>query len=379
MLVAYIFRLSPNVSLSGLLIDIGTVVGGFLHTGRIEIHGIAGALHETTHPSTQAVASTEDQQGKLARSTNGMRLYLGPVDRDGSFIPVVVKSIHRQRMSMRSIESGQTATLAIEGPGLSQVKVRRGMVVLESDTDPRGTCCQTFEAVIQVLAHDGLFGVGFQGMIHCGSVHQNARVVGIELLQTPGQEDETSSALDSTEDLGPTAEQPLRPTSRASIAESVRSARSSSPSSDYGSGTGSSVPGSVAVSRSNSFRHDNPPPGDLPGVDYNHFRPRAKRNRQQSNQHGMVPISTVRTFRRLSVQPPSVGSRSRQQSQETSETIDNEAHEDYKDQDPVELQTGSRARVVFQFCHDVVFMREGTTVLFRHEGTKCVGKVLRML
>ncbi|KAK3817880.1 MAG: P-loop containing nucleoside triphosphate hydrolase protein [Linnemannia elongata] len=203
--------------------------------------------------SIPAVASTGEQQGVLARATNGMRLYLGPVDRDGSFIPVVVKSIHRQRMSMRSIESGQTATLAIEGPGLSQVKVRRGMVVLESDTDPRGTCCQTFEAVIQVLAHDGLFGVGFQGMIHCGSVHQNARVVGIELLQTPGQEDEAS------------------------------------------------------------------------------------------------------------------------------ETIDNEAHEDFKDQDPVELQTGSRARVVFQFCHDVVFMREGTTVLFRHEGTKCVGKVLRML
>ncbi|KAK5810168.1 hypothetical protein F5H01DRAFT_36520 [Linnemannia elongata] len=359
--------------------DIGTVVGGFLHTGKIEIHGIAGALHETAHPSTQAVTSTEGQQGALARATNGMRLYLGPVDRDGSFIPVVVKSIHRQRMSMRSIESGQTATLAIEGPGLSQVKVRRGMVVLESDTDPRGTCCQTFEAVIQVLAHDGLFGVGFQGMIHCGSVHQNARVVGIELLQTPGQEDEASSALDSTEDLGPTAEQPLRPTSRASIAESVHSVRSSSPSSDYGSGTGSSVPGSVAVSRSSSFRQDNPPPGDLPGDDHNHLRPRAKRNRQQSNQHGMIPISTVRTFRRLSVQPPSVGSSSRHQSQETSETIDNEAREDYKDQDPVELQTGSRARVVFQFCHDVVFMREGTTVLFRHEGTKCVGKVLRML
>ncbi|KAG9067244.1 GTP binding protein [Linnemannia hyalina] len=359
--------------------DIGTVVGGFLHKGRIEIHGIAGASHETTHPSTQAVSSIEGQQGLLARAINGMRLYLGPVDRDGSFIPVVVKSIHRQRMSMRSIESGQTATLAIEGPGLSRVKVRRGMVVLESDTDPRGTCCQTFEAVIQVLAHDGLFGVGFQGMIHCGSVHQNARVVGIELLQTPGHEDEVSPALDITEDLGPSAEQPLRPTSRASIAESVCSGRSSSPSSDYGSGTGSSVPGSVAVSRSSSFRQDNLPPGDLPGNDHNYLRPRAKRNRQQSNQHGMIPISTVRTFRQLSVQPPSVGSSSRQQSQETSETIDIEAHEDYKDQDPVELQTGSRARVVFQFCHDVVFMREGTTVLFRHEGTKCVGKVLRML
>lgn len=94
-----------------------------------------------------------------------MRLYLGPVDRDGGFIPVLVKSIHRQRMSMRSIDSGHTATLAIEGPDLSHVKVRRGMVVLESDTDPRGTCCQKFEAVIQVLVHDGVFGSGFQGNV----------------------------------------------------------------------------------------------------------------------------------------------------------------------------------------------------------------------
>jgi hypothetical protein len=369
--------------LSRLLIDIGTVVGGFLHTGRIEIHGIEGVLHETVHSSTQQMSSVDGQQGGSVRTNNSMRLYLGPVDRDGSFIPVVVKSIHRQRMSMRSIESGQTATLAIEGPGLSRVKVRRGMVVLESDTDPRGTCCQTFEAIIQVLAHDGLFGVGFQGMIHCGSVHQNARVVGIEMLQTPGQEDEASSALDSTEDLGPTPEQPLRPTSRASFAESVHSARSSSLSSDYGSGTGSSVPGSVAVSRSGSFRQDNPPPSDLPVDERNHLRPRAKRNRQLSNQHGMIPISTVRTFRRLSVQPPSVGSSSRPP-QEPTETADiattlQDTLEGDKDQDPVELQTGNRARVVFQFCHEVVFMREGTTVLFRNEGTKCVGKVLRML
>ncbi|KAK3827016.1 MAG: hypothetical protein J3R72DRAFT_11655 [Linnemannia gamsii] len=370
--------------------DIGTVVGGFLHTGRIEIHGVAGASKETTHSSTLAVTSTESQQVGSARTPNSMRLYLGPVDRDGSFIPVVVKSIHRQRMSMRSIESGQTATLAIEGPGLSRVKVRRGMVVLESDTDPRGTCCQTFEAVIQVLAHDGLFGVGFQGMIHCGSVHQNARVVGIELLQTPGQEDEASSALDGTEDLGPTAE-PLRPTSRASIAESIHSGRSSSPSSDYGSGTGSSVPGSVAVSRSSSFRQDNPPVDRLD--DLIDFRPRARRNRQQSNQHGMIPISTVRTFRRLSVQPPSVESSLRPQPQDsndaiTTSTTDNSILQGtkeagvggYEDQDnPVKLETGSRARVVYHFCHDVVFMREGTTVLFRHEGTKCVGKVLRML
>ncbi|KAG0307244.1 GTP binding protein, partial [Dissophora globulifera] len=198
--------------------EIGTVVGGFLHAGRIEVYN-----KSTTTPMRSARNDNKhsDRHGDSGSSNNirNMGLYLGPVDRDGSFIPVVVKSIHRQRMSMRSIDSGHTATLAIEGPGLgSLVKVRRGMVVLESDTDPRGTCCRKFEAIIQVLAHDGYFGLGFQGMIHCGSVHQEAKVVKIEVL--PGFchiEDDTfavtvtatsaiaegdESALDSVDDLG---------------------------------------------------------------------------------------------------------------------------------------------------------------------------------
>lgn len=127
-----------------------------MHTGKIEVY------KNVYRPDEDGEASN---MGDSEKHKKNMRLYLGPVDRDGGFIPVLVKSIHRQRMSMRSIDSGHTATLAIEGPDLRHVKVRRGMVVLESDTDPRGTCCQKFEAVIQVLAHDGVFGSGFQGKV----------------------------------------------------------------------------------------------------------------------------------------------------------------------------------------------------------------------
>lgn len=127
-----------------------------MHTGKIEVH------KNVYKPEKDGETSNI---GDGEKHKKNMRLYLGPVDRDGGFIPVLVKSIHRQRMSMRSIDSGHTATLAIEGPDLSHVKVRRGMVVLESDTDPRGTCCQKFEAVIQVLVHDGVFGSGFQGNV----------------------------------------------------------------------------------------------------------------------------------------------------------------------------------------------------------------------
>ncbi|KAI1318955.1 GTP binding protein [Mortierella claussenii] len=370
--------------------DIGTVVGGFLHSGRIEVHGHAQRRQESNAQS--------------------MRLYLGPMDRDGSFIPVIVKSIHRQRMSMRSIDSGHTATLAIEGPGLGRVKVRRGMVVLESDTDPRGTCCQMFEAVIQVLAHEGLFSIGFQGMIHCGSVHQNAAVVRIELLPGPGQKNEddnpASALLDSSSDLGPalvaedSEASEIQTSIRNSDRESMHSTRSSSPSSDYGSGTGSSLPGSVSMSRSSSFRRENPAEDDQPR--HRLKSRRRRKERDESSSQGMIPVSTMRTFRRLSVKRHTQmkGLNSSNDMEETMfSSADhhpdhgsdiNSATEDQRQEtkqepayenpeDSAQLQTGSRARVVFQFCHEVVFMREGTTVLFRHGGTKCVGKVLRML
>ncbi|KAF9111455.1 GTP binding protein [Mortierella sp. AM989] len=345
--------------------DIGTVVGGLLHAGRIEVY----------KPETQQSTLTSDIESQ-------MRLYLGPVDRDGGFIPVVVKSIHRQRMSMRSIDSGHTATLAIEGPGLGgRVKVRRGMVVLESDTDPRGTCCQKFEAVIQVLAHEGLFGVGFQGMIHCGSVHQNAKVTKIELLPSPGQggEDEQSASalleLEESPHKSPLIETPLssmvRPTSRDSNRDSPHSTRSSSPSSDYGSGTGSSVPGSVPMSRSGSLPRDNfvalGGAGSTTDDQENQPRYRSRRLRQkgqESSAHGMIPISTMRTFRRLSVKngTHSVSSSVVVKPADLNPEQPNEDNQEEQEEDagePSELQTGSRARVVFRFCHDVAFMREG--------------------
>ncbi|KAI8348383.1 hypothetical protein B0O80DRAFT_490073 [Mortierella sp. GBAus27b] len=354
--------------------DIGTVVGGFLHAGRIEVHNPGSASWN--------ILDTDE----LQEENHAHNLYLGPVDRDGGFIPIVVKSIHRQRMSMRSIDSGQTATLAIEGVDLAAIKVRRGMVILESDTDPKGTCCRKFEAVIQVLGHDRQFGVGFQGMIHCGSVHQNARVTKIELIPGPDQQEGDLSLVvpDNAEDLGGVSNEPteVRTTGRDTERANVSSSRSSSRSSDYGSGTGSSVQGSASVSRSTSSHllADNVGSTDDQGSTVSEDQPqlqlRSRQRRHDRNkQHDMIPISTMRRFRKLSTKNLSEGSPVATLSAEEQPTlVDPE-----DDVEPVMLQAGSRAKVVFEFCHDVVFMREGTTVLFRHGRTKCVGKILRML
>ncbi|KAF9407933.1 GTP binding protein [Podila epigama] len=390
--------------------DIGTVVGGFLHSGRINVHTrMRNPSMDKGSIGKNLPGARDGEQG--TGDAKSMRLYLGPVDRDGGFVPVQVKSIHRQRISMRSIDSGHTATLAIEGSDLNHVKVRRGMVILESDTDPRGTCCQKFEAVIQVLAHEGSFGVGFQGMIHCGSVHQNARVVKIELLPGPG--DNVEAGIED-EEYGSLEARRISSSSSTNLAaeagrDSAICQRPHSPSgSDYESGTGSSVP----VSRSGSIRHglvgylaeggegdergctsdDVSGPGQHDGQDGNRRRPKSRPPLIAEN---MVPIATMRTFRRLSMKTlessckstnPGNGEAEGANTRQGGEHEQGEQKDDDKDENDDDLQasaeelsTGSRARVVFRFCHDVAFMREGTTVLFRHGRTKCVGKVLGML
>ncbi|KAG0238751.1 GTP binding protein [Actinomortierella wolfii] len=481
--------------------DIGTVVGGFLHSGHIEVQdtvadmGIGPASSSSSSsssslPSPISSSSFPSEDTHRNQRRRGRRLYLGPVDSDGSFIPIIVKSIHRQRMSMRSIDPGQMATIALDSPMtvpstsfhnigsgssnklhsksssstvgsqdgdattaavstsntsapttttiLDTIKVRRGMVILESDTDPRGTCCQQFEAVMQVLAHEGTFGLGFQGMIHCGSVHQNARIVKIRLL-SDDDKDENDEQDENKETNGEDAagtqksaiDMHRSPSASSTTARSTtgsetakrtvvenaqgmmgerdddekeepQSDGSITPCSEYGSGsTSSSVPGS----RSGSIYR---------GKDYHHNRLNLLQSSdgggggggssgpKSGQSAGRIPISTMRQLHRLSLQsrqqgvPPSQSQQQQQSQQhrnllqdgggqepgqqegEQAQYVSREEEEGDDDQ-TVQLSVGSRARVVFEFCHDVVFMREGTTVLFRQGRTKCVGKVVRML
>lgn len=216
-------------------------------------------------------------------------------------------------------------------------------------------------------------------MIHCGSVHQNARVIKIELLPGPEQDD---GATVEDDRLGVLE---VRPRSRTNGRESVLSHRSSSPSSDYESGTGSSMHGSVPVSRSGSFRGSIGEAGDDHGATSDDVLPQEKQSYHGSSAQGMIPITTMRTFRRMSIKNSShsdLSSSSLARGSSTENIVVQDTKDEDEDEDTnpsAEMSTGSRARVVFRFCHDVAFMREGTTVLFRHGRTKCVGKVLRML
>jgi GTPase len=139
------------------------------------------------------------KQGQLRLPINGSIIcYLGP-DR-GQYIPALVTSIQRQRLSVRNVKSGQAATLALkfhsddfknkplkldEGWQTSppaSFRLRRGQVLTESGTKPSSTL--EFEAELHVLHHPSELAVGNQGTLHCGSLRQQVKVLSSKPLTT---------------------------------------------------------------------------------------------------------------------------------------------------------------------------------------------------
>lgn len=99
-------------------------------------------------------------------------LMLGP-DLLGHFQPIPVKSIHRKRMNVREVRSGQTASFALKKIKRSQI--RKGMVMISQDINPQA--CWEFEGEILVLHHPTTISQRYQAMVHCGSIRQTASII----------------------------------------------------------------------------------------------------------------------------------------------------------------------------------------------------------
>lgn len=121
--------------------DVGTVVGGLL---------------------TRGVLREDD------------RLLAGPAN-DGTFYPVRVLSVQRNRVPCRLVRAGESATLAL-APSAGAV-LRRGTVLCHADSRP--VAARLFRARVRVLSHPGRLSVGFQAMVQVGNVQQTAVVVGV--------------------------------------------------------------------------------------------------------------------------------------------------------------------------------------------------------
>jgi len=99
-------------------------------------------------------------------------MLLGP-DPLGHFMPIAVKSIHRKRMPVTEVKSGQTASFSLKRIKRSQI--RKGMVMLSQQLDPQ--CCYEFEGEILVLHHPTTISTKYQAMVHCGSIRQTASII----------------------------------------------------------------------------------------------------------------------------------------------------------------------------------------------------------
>merc|ERR1712112_684822 len=75
-------------------------------------------------------------------------LLLGP-DPLGHFTPIAVKSIHRKRMHVSEVKSGQTASFSLKK--VKRSSIRKGMVMVSSSVEPQ--CCYEFEGEILVPHH----------------------------------------------------------------------------------------------------------------------------------------------------------------------------------------------------------------------------------
>ncbi|XP_055526780.1 GTP-binding protein 1 [Wyeomyia smithii] len=102
-------------------------------------------------------------------------LLLGP-NPLGDFQPITIKSIHRKRMIVREVRSGQTASFALKKIKRSQI--RKGMVLVSPELNPQA--CWEFDCEILVLHHPTTISSKYgrwSAMVHCGSIRQTAQIL----------------------------------------------------------------------------------------------------------------------------------------------------------------------------------------------------------
>jgi len=120
-------------------------------------------------PGVGTVVSGTCFKGTIKVNDN---MLLGP-DPLGHFMPLAVKSIHRKRMPVVEVKSGQTASFSLKKIKRSQI--RKGMVMVSPAVNPQ--CCWEFEGEILVLHHPTTISARYQAMVHCGSIRQTASII----------------------------------------------------------------------------------------------------------------------------------------------------------------------------------------------------------
>jgi GTPase len=111
---------------------------------------------------------------------------IGP-DSHGKYRSVQIKSIQINNINKKKVEAGKVAAFSLS-KYKGHLHVRKGMVMLDSQTPTASTW--EFKAEIKILYHTTTIQVGYQPVIHVGSVKQSATIQSIEgdnVLRTGGK------------------------------------------------------------------------------------------------------------------------------------------------------------------------------------------------
>lgn len=109
--------------------------------------------------------------------TENMQMRIGPLQ-DGSFLPVSVHTIHRNKAPCRVVRAGQSASLSF-APNQNLPMLRSGMILLSENPNEEQYGSYFFQAKVSVLFHATAIYVGFQTTVHIGSIRQTAIIRGI--------------------------------------------------------------------------------------------------------------------------------------------------------------------------------------------------------
>jgi len=104
-------------------------------------------------------------------------LLLGP-DKVNGFKPVMVKTIHMNRVPVDEAKAGQYACLCIRPVNkkdtLDKDDFRKGMILIDSSLKPEPIW--EFDAEVYVLHHGTTIEEGYQAVMHCGVIRQSVTI-----------------------------------------------------------------------------------------------------------------------------------------------------------------------------------------------------------
>lgn len=140
--------------------------------------------HVFTVPGVGIVVSGLVRSGQVRPN---QQLLLGP-DKTGGFHLCRIKTIHRHRVPVDHVDSGQACSFAITSmvkkEQLKKTSFRKGMVLVDPSLKPKASW--EFKVEVVILHHATTIREGYEPVIHCGVIRQSAKVKHLseELIRT---------------------------------------------------------------------------------------------------------------------------------------------------------------------------------------------------